>query len=207
LLLGGFVFLLVAEWRHSLADLSFADKLHNAWFQSVTLRTAGFNSVELAAVRPATYFVMLALMFVGGSPGGTAGGIKTTTAMVLGLSVLHTIRGSTRVTAFGREIAESSIRRAAVIATVAMLGIGIGCVALLLTQDLTMEVAVFEVVSALGTVGLSLGGTGQLDEIGRVVILLCMFVGRIGGLSLMMVLGRRGSGADPRLPVEDVAVG
>lgn len=207
LLVTGFAFFLVSEWDSSLAGLSLADKLHNAWFQSVTLRTAGFNSVDIAAVHPATWFMMLAFMFVGGSPGGTAGGIKTTTAGVLLLSVFHTIRGSSAVTAFGRRIPEQTIQRASVIAIVGVAGIGIGTLALLLTQQLPLTAVVFEVVSALGTVGLSVGATGELDEIGRIIVLACMFVGRVGGLSLMMLMTQRANLGDVRLPLQDIDVG
>ncbi|MBK8975023.1 MAG: hypothetical protein IPM29_03785 [Planctomycetes bacterium] len=158
-------------------------------------------------MHPATWFMMLAFMFVGGSPGGTAGGIKTTTAGVLLLSVFHTIRGSSAVTAFGRRIPEQTIQRASVIAIVGVAGIGIGTLALLLTQQLPLTAVVFEVVSALGTVGLSVGATGELDEIGRIIVLACMFVGRVGGLSLMMLMTQRANLGDVRLPLQDIDVG
>ncbi|MCA8943246.1 MAG: potassium transporter TrkH [Planctomycetes bacterium] len=207
LLVTGFVLFLMWEWDRSLIGLSVMDKIHNAWFQSVTLRTAGFNSVDVAAVHPATYVLMLGMMFVGASPGGTAGGIKTTTAVVLLLSVVHTIRGSTSVSVFGRRISERTVQRASVIVTVATLGALVAVIALLLTQRIPLPAALFEVVSALGTVGLSQGATSQLDDVGKVIILLCMFVGRIGGLSIMMFMSQRGSTGGIVLPTEDVDVG
>jgi trk system potassium uptake protein TrkH len=207
LLATGFVFFLMSEWDNSLAALPVAAKLHNAWFQSVTLRTAGFNSVDVAVVHPATYVLMLGMMFVGASPGGTGGGIKTTTAVVLLLSVAHTIGGSAAVTAFGRRIPERIVQRASVIVTVAVLCTILAVIALLLTQRIPLPAVLFEVVSALGTVGLSQGATAQLDDVGKVVIIVCMFVGRIGGLSIMMFISQRTATGGIVLPTEHVDVG
>ncbi|MCB9877940.1 MAG: potassium transporter TrkH [Planctomycetes bacterium] len=207
LLVGGGAFYLLAEWDHSLAGLSIADKLHNAWFQSATLRTAGFNSVDLAVVHPATYVMMLALMFVGASPGGTAGGVKTTTVAVLALSVWHTIRGAPRTTAFGRTLPDRTVQRAAVIVSIAVASGGVALIALLLTQQIPLPEAAFEVVSALATVGLSQGATAQLDEVGKLVILACMFAGRIGPLSIMMFMSQRTAAGAATLPTENIDVG
>ncbi len=203
----GFLFYLTFEWRASLNGMSIGDKLHNAWFQSVTLRTAGFNSVDLTAAGPATLTLMLVWMFIGGSPGGTAGGVKTTTVAVLALAVVQAIRGQWTVDVFGKRIPERTRAKAAVVVTIAALTALGAAVAILLTQDMPMRLAVFEVVSALGTVGLSIGGTGALDGIGRVIIVLCMFVGRVGGLSLLMFLSSRR--ALPRIgrPEEEIDVG
>lgn len=203
----GFATFLVCEWEHSLAGLSLADKLHNAWFQSVTLRTAGFNSVDLAVVHPATYLMMLVMMFIGASPGGTAGGIKTTTAAVLLASVWNTIRGGRDTRVFGRRIPERTVQRASVIVTVA---VGVGCAglfSLLLTQRIALPSLGFEVVSALGTVSLSQGATSQLDDVGRILVMGLMFVGRIGGLTIMMIMSQRSASRAVQLPAEDVDVG
>lgn len=105
------------EWTVSLGHLSWVDRVHNAWFQSVTFRTAGFNTVDLAAARPSTQAMMIVLMFVGGSPGGTAGGVKTTTAVVLLLTVIATLRGHEDATAFGRRIARGTVYKAAAVVT------------------------------------------------------------------------------------------
>jgi trk system potassium uptake protein TrkH len=198
---------LAFEWSNALAGLSFADRLHNAWFQSVTLRTAGFNSVDLNVVQPATVTVMLLFMFVGGNPGGTAGGVKTTTAAILLLSVLQTIRGRRALEVFGKTIPERTRVRAAV---VVVLGTSSGFLALLaiqLTQHLPTGLAAFEVVSALGTVGLSIGGTPMLDGIGKTIIMLCMFVGRVGGLTLLMFLSNRNASFNVGRPEEEIDVG
>ncbi|MCB9869251.1 MAG: potassium transporter TrkH [Planctomycetes bacterium] len=207
LLVLGFCLYLLWEWEYSLAGLSVAQKLHNAWFQSATLRTAGFNSVDLSNVNPTTYILMLGWMFVGASPGGTAGGVKTTTVAVMALSVAHTIRGGTAMNAFGRRIEERTVQRASVIVTVALGFAVLAVIALALTQRIPLSLVVFEVVSALGTVGLTQGATELLDEVGKVIIMVCMFVGRIGGLTMMMFMSQRSIAERIVLPIEEVDVG
>jgi trk system potassium uptake protein TrkH len=207
LLVGGFVFVLAFEWSHSLRGLSPSDRLHNAWFQSATLRTAGFNSVDFGAIQPVTLTLMMLWMFIGGSPGGTAGGVKTTTVSILVLSVAQAIRGQPDLEAFGKRISERTRSRAMVVVAVAMVSGILALVVIQLTQRMETEVAVFEVVSALGTVGLSTGGTSHLDGVGKVVIMACMFVGRVGGLTLFMFLSSRTRQRSMGRPIEEIAVG
>lgn len=207
LLVVGFVFILSFEWNHSLRGLPRIDRIHNAWFQSVTLRTAGFNSVDIAAVRPATLTLMLLWMFIGGSPGGTAGGVKTTTISVLVLSAFQAIRGRWTLEVFGKTIPARTRTKAAVIVVVAAATGLTGLVGIQLTQRMPTGLAVFEVVSALGTVGLSIGGTAQLDGIGKAIIIVCMFVGRVGGVTLLMFLSSRRSLPAIGRPEEEIDVG
>lgn len=205
LLAAGAVLIAAIEWSNTLApDASALDRLSNAWFQSVTLRTAGFNSVDTAAVRPATISVMLVMMFIGGSPGGTAGGIKTTTALVLLLAVRGALRGRWEAAAFGRRIAHRTVYRAASVTTLGMMIVLAGLIVIQLTQDMPPEVALFEVMSAFGTVGLSLGGTGLLDAVGKIAIIGIMLAGRVGPLSLFLVLTDRRADVPWTLPVEDL---
>jgi len=195
------------EWDGVLSGLSLGDRLHNAWFQSVTLRTAGFNSVDLAGVQPETLTVMLVWMIIGGAPGGTAGGIKVTTVVVIGLVVANAIRGRWGAQAFGRRLAPPTIYKALVIIVVAVAGIVLATLCLLLTQAMPASVALFEVVSALGTVGLTLGGTAALDGVGQAVIIACMFIGRVGALSILMLLRDDRPRRELQLPIEDVDIG
>ncbi len=207
LLAGGALTYALFEWTVSLGHLSWMDRVHNAIFQSITLRTAGFNSVDLTATRPATQTMMIAFMLIGGSPGGTAGGIKTTTLAVIVLMVGATLRGRPRARAFGRELANVTIFKAGAVTTA---GVAISLVALIavqLTQDIELEVAAFEVVSALGTVGLSLGGTTELDAIGQIIVMICMFAGRVGPLTLFLFLTERQHEPSLGFPVEEVDVG
>lgn len=207
LLVGGFGWYLAFEWNLSLRGLSLWERVHNAWFQSVTLRTAGFNSVDVTQIGPATVVLMLVWMFIGGSPGGTAGGVKTTTIAVLLLAVVQTVRGQRTIQLFRRRVPEQTVERATVVVTVAASSGLMALLAILLTQNMPARLAVFEVVSALGTVGLSLGGTSALDGIGKAVIVLCMFVGRVGGLTLLLFLSTRRAYPELGRPEEHVDVG
>ncbi|HRE89724.1 MAG TPA: potassium transporter TrkG [Myxococcota bacterium] len=192
LLVAGFVLYLALEWRHTLSHLDLGDKLHNAWFQSVTLRTAGFNSVDYGSLQSATLMMMMLQMFIGGSPGGTAGGIKTTTAGLLILAVIAAIRGREHAQFAGRAISMKSFYKAVAVLVAAFATVTLGLVVMLLTQDMPLRSAAFEVVSAVGTVGLSIGGTAELDGIGKGVIMACMFLGRVGSLTLLMFLSQSG---------------
>ena len=188
LLLVGFCAFLFIEWDHVLAGLSFSDKLTNSWFQSVTLRTAGFNSVDLSTVLNPTLLIILLSMFVGGSPGGTAGGIKTTTMGILVLTFWATITGKDKVVACNRTIPQDVINRTITVFFAGGFVWLFVVLALTLTQEIPAAQLVFEATSALGTAGLSLGATSQLDGIGKIIIMFTMFIGRIGPMTLFTLL-------------------
>jgi trk/ktr system potassium uptake protein len=207
LLVGGALAITAVEWNNSLAKLGFFDRLHNGWFQSATLRTAGFNSIDISAVHGSVLTLMMVWMFIGGSPGGTAGGIKTTTAALLALAVMAAIRGRWDVTAFRRRIATETVYKAAAIATLGFSTALLSLVALQLTQDLPGAMAPFEVLSALGTVGLSIGATAHLDEVGKIIIMATMFAGRVGPLTLFLFLSDRFSKSSWEAPEERIDVG
>ena len=189
LVAGGAVVYALLEWERSLAGLPVLDRLTNAVFQSVTLRTAGFNSVDFAALAPATVVVMLLLMFVGASPGSTGGGIKTTTFAVLFAALRSTVERGEPVRLFDREIPRQLVLRSLAILLVSALAVVTGLFALLLFEPQPFLDLAFEVVSAFGTVGLSLGATALLGPAGKLIIIVLMFVGRIGPLTLALVLG------------------
>lgn len=198
LLLSGTVFYLVFEWSNSLTGLSPIDKLHNAWFQSVTLRTAGFNSVDIGGVLGPTYLVMLGLMFIGGSPGGTAGGIKTTTVGVLALTFWASVTGRNDIIVHNRRIPQNTVNRAVTVAASGLLVWLLALMALEITQQIPSRALAFEVTSALGTVGLSIGATPHLDGIGKIIIILTMFIGRVGPMTLFTLLSWETARADAR---------
>ena len=206
LLFLGFVLILSLEWSNALSGMSIVDRLGNAWFQSVTTRTAGFNSINMTALRPATLYVMMALMFVGGCPGGTAGGIKTTTLFVLIAAVLGAFRGEGRIQVFGRRLAPKNVYKAAAVATAGLLVGFVTLVGVSLTQDLEPLSAIFETVSALGTVGLSVGATQSLDQVGKIIIMFCMFAGRIGPITVFLLLARPDKREPWDLPEEEIVV-
>ncbi|HYX31730.1 MAG TPA: potassium transporter TrkG [Oligoflexus sp.] len=206
LLLGGTVILLGTEWSASLKDLSVIDKFHNSWFLSVSTRTAGFNATDMSTLSKPSIYVIMLLMFVGGSPGGTAGGIKTTTFMVLIFTAANIIRGRLEVTMFGRHLKHTTVYRAF---TVTLLAMGVATLAfllLILSQPLASEPLLFEVISALATTGLSLGITPQLDSFGKIVIMACMFFGRVGALSIFIFMLEQPIRPRWTLPSEDVVV-
>ena len=184
--------------------------LSAALFQSITARTAGFNTIEIGALPTASLLVLASLMFVGGSPGSCAGGIKTTSVAV-GLAYLRSqVRSEPDVSMFGRRLARSVVARAAVIVALAIVWNGIGCVILAATESARpnppFEGLLFEQVSAFATVGLSTGCTNELSAMGKLWIMLTMFVGRLGPLTVaVMVMPQRT--AEVRHPEEHLMIG
>ncbi len=207
LLVGGAVSFFLFEWTNTLSHFNFVDKLSNAWFQSVTTRTAGFNSLNIELLRPTTLLLIMALMFIGGSPGSTAGGIKTTTFAVLVLAIRSAVNGTWNVTAFNRSISHKTVYKAIAVCLVGLLIVFTGTMAILLTQNMPAVVAIFEVISALGTVGLSIGGTLKLDAVGKFIIMFCMFVGRVGPLTFFLFLSYQEQKRLWTFPEEIVDVG
>jgi trk system potassium uptake protein TrkH len=187
---GGVVYAAL-EWEQTLAGLSASDRLLNAFFQSVSMRTAGFNTVDTAGMRPATILLTIVLMFIGASPGGTGGGIKVTTVAVLGAAIPEIVGTRRGTTLFGRVVPPATLQRAASIAVVATLTMVGALFVLLGTENAPFEVLAFETVSALGTVGLSLGITAGLSATGKCVIIATMFIGRVGPLTLALAMGER----------------
>ncbi len=163
---------------------SFTDSL----FQSITARTAGFNSINTASLHTVTLMVIIILMFIGGSPGSTAGGIKTTTLFVSIIPVIKILRGDKTVIVNQKHIQHSVILKAYAIITLYMLLVFVATVSLLLTHpEFELLETLFEVVSATGTVGLSTGITAEIATFGKIVLILCMYLGRIGPASLAMI--------------------
>lgn len=177
------------EWQRTLGGLSVPDKLVNALFQSVTLRTAGFNSVDLAELRGATVVLLLAFMFVGASPGSTGGGIKTTTLVVLLAAIRAAIGRQGAITLYEREVPREIVLRSLAIAVISFGVVGGTLFLLLLFEPQPFLPLLFEATSAFGTVGLSLGATAALGPAGKLIIIAAMFVGRIGPLTLALLLG------------------
>jgi len=175
----------------TLALLPVGGKILGAFFQAMTPRTAGFFTVPLENFRDATLLLIMFLMFVGASPGSTGGGIKTTTLATLTATIYSTVKGRKHAEIFNRSIAYETVLKALAVTTVSLfLILGIVFI-LLITESISFTSLLFEVVSAFGTVGLSVGATPKLSEIGRVVISLLMFTGRIGPLTLAFAIAQR----------------
>ncbi len=191
----GFLFIFILESLNpSFYDLSLSERLWGAYFQGVTPRTAGFNTMDIAGMMAASQFFIIFLMFIGASSGSTGGGIKTNTFVVLILAMYATIRGRSEVHVFNRKIVTDIIMRALTV-ILASLGIVL-MVAFLLTitehalQRDFLEI-LFEVTSAFGTVGLSMGLTPELTSLGKLLIIFTMFVGRLGPLTLAFALAQK----------------
>ncbi len=201
----GAVGLLALEGAGAFAHLSYGDRLFAALFSSITTRTAGFNTVDFAALSETSTLLVISLMFIGGSPGSTAGGIKTTTLAVLFATFRAELRGVEP--SFGpRAIAPETIRRASAVAAISIALIALFLGLLTLTERAPFLELLFETVSAFATVGLSQGLTPQLSLAGRVVIVVAMFVGRIGPMGIALAVGARRERRSWRLPQADLQI-
>lgn len=187
---GGWLLFCSTEWYGVLSNLSTGDKLVNGLFHSITLRTAGFHTFEVAQMGYASVIAMLFFMFIGGAPGGTSGGVKVTTFGVLFATLPALLRSSGSVYLFKRYLNPRTIYKAAAIVSLTLSSIGIVLFILFLTQDVEPVALIFEVFSAAGTVGLSLGATSQLDGFGLMALALTMFLGRVGPLTVAIALGK-----------------
>ena len=210
LIFGGGLLILICEFNNpaTIGDMSFFDKIQASLFQSVTTRTAGFASVPQENLRDTTSVISMVMMLVGGSPVGTAGGLKTVTVAVLVCSALATVRNKNEATLFGRRVSSDSIRRAVAVA------ITFGCIALVSTVLLAAATGanlldvVYESVSAIATVGLSRNFTGSLNAWGKLIIIVTMYLGRVGPISLAVAIGSQNESQNViSEPVEDISIG
>jgi trk system potassium uptake protein len=209
LLLLGTAMILITEFRNpaTLGNLTFPYQVLNAFFQSVTARTAGFNSIDIASLANYTIFFLVILMFIGGASGSTAGGIKVNTFGMLSATVFSTIKGKEHAGIFGREFSQSQINRAL---TVVLLALGFICLSLLLLtlfENAKFLDLLFETVSAFGTVGLTRGITPNLTIAGRLIIIITMFVGRLGTFTIALALVQRQQLSKFRYKQETIRIG
>lgn len=194
LILSGAVLYFILEHDNPLTfqNMSLFDKIVNSFFASVSPRTAGFNSVDLSNLRAGSVFLTCILMLVGGSPGSTAGGIKTTTVGVIILSIYHYIRNRNRTIVLNKEIPGKIINKAFIITFVSLFFISIFVILISITdKDASLKAIMFEVFSAFNTVGLSLGLTSELSDLGKILIILAMYLGRVGTLTLISAFTHR----------------
>jgi trk system potassium uptake protein TrkH len=209
LLLGGTVVLLIFEWSNpgTLGPMDLGDKLLSATFASVSARTAGFNSLDIAAMTHESWALHYFLMFVGGGSAGTAGGVKVGTFLILVLLVYAEIRGRSDCEAFGRRISNSAQRQAITVLVLGSSMVVLGTLVILRGTDLPTDQVIFEVISAFGTVGLSTGITAELPPSGQLMLILLMYVGRVGTITLAASLAMGHNRAAYRYPEEHPIVG
>lgn len=219
LIILGTLLILALEWDNplTLAKMDTGEKVLVSYFQSVTPRTAGFSTINIGELRSVTVSIIGTLMFIGASPGGTGGGIKTTTFILIVLAIWSIVKGKRDTEIFGRRIVTTDVFRALAIAVLAALLVVTATIVLTMSELTTIQRAGipedtfialgFEVISAFGTVGLSTGITPLLSPFGRLVIILVMFVGRVGPLTAIAALTSRERALKGRLPEEHVTIG
>jgi len=208
LIFAGWLIVFYGEYDNLLRDYSFNMKSLHSFFHSVTLRTAGFNTLPVALFSPALLFGMCILMFIGASPGSTGGGIKTSTTAVLLLSLKSLISGRGTLEFHGRSIDERLFQRAVAIGLMSIATLAVGIFFLLISETHSALDLIFEATSAFGTVGLSTGITPHLTFSGKVIIIILMFFGRVGPLTIALSMGRkRVATGRYRYPTGNVLVG
>lgn len=202
------VLFLVTEWDRAYAGMGFGESLLAALFQSVTTRTAGFNTTDLTRYSEGGTLLSIFLMAIGGGAGSTAGGLKVSTFAVLLLAAFANARGAEDVNLFGRRLETGVIRRAFCNAAVYLLLALLGAFIIGVAQDnIPLKNILFEVFSALGTVGLSTGSTGALYPVSRVVVMLLMYFGRVGSLTVFMAVADAKNTKQARYPQEKIIIG
>lgn len=206
LLVTAFLGILAVEWDASLAHLSWPHKLTNALFQSVTLRTAGFNTIDFGLLQSASIGLMLLFMFIGAAPGGTGGGIKVTTAALVLAAFPALVNQRQQAVLYKRRIPGITMLKAMAVVSITLTGTVVLLWLLLWTQNLPFEKTVFEIFSAIGTVGLSLGITDQLTDLGQCLIIAAMFLGRVGPLTAALAFAQERK-SRVKLPEEPLMVG
>lgn len=207
LIFGGALFLFLFEQGGTISGMSTGDQILASLFGSVTARTAGFNTVDTGALQPESKLLTIALMFIGGSPGSTAGGVKTTTIAVILIYVISNLRGESGCNVFHRRIGDEVIKRASMVFCLNLF-LGLTSVTLILaTSNLHMSDVLFEVYSAISTVGMTTGITRDLNVVGRIVIIILMYCGRIGSMTFALSLVAKPEAKGLSLPEEKVTIG
>ena len=207
LIFGGWLLFYLFEQKHSMASLDTGGRLLASLFQSVTPRTAGFNTVQMSELSEPGTVLTTILMFIGGSSGSTAGGIKTTTIAVLLLSAIASARRDNNVNVFHYRLDHDTLRQASSIVTIYMILVMSAVLAICGIEQLPMKDVLFEVVSAVGTVGLSTGITPGLCGASKLILALLMYAGRIGGLTFVVMVSERKEQPPLTKPLGKILVG
>ena len=210
LILGGGLLIFIFEYNNpqTIGNLSLLDKIKVSMFQSITTRTAGFASLPQENLSGSSSIVSIILMFIGGSPVGTAGGVKTVTIVVLLCSAFATIRNKNSAAIFNRTVSDASIRKAVAVVIMFFVILISATILLSATTDAPMLDVIYETVSATATVGLSKNLTASLNTLGKLIIIVTMYFGRVGPISLAVALGSRSENQNVvSEPSEDISIG
>lgn len=209
LVIGGAILIFLIEFDNpaTMGNENFSGKVIESFFQSVTTRTAGFNSIDMGGMREATAFLFILLMFIGGASGSTAGGLKTTTFGILFSSMISTIQGEEDVVIFNKQITAETIKKALALVMISILIVmGLSFI-LTITETFSFLDIFFEVVSGFATVGLTRGITPNLSTIGKLILTFTMYLGRIGPLTMAFAFGRKKEKSRLKYPEANISVG
>jgi len=207
LIVFGMLFFYLLEFNHSLANQSELGKIVGAFFGAVTPRTAGFNTINMSSLQAPTILLIIFLMWVGASPASTGGGIKTSTFAIATLNIFSIARRKTKTEIFHREIAAISIKRAFAVISLSLIVIGFAIFLITIFDgDKNMMAIVFECFSAFSTVGLSLGITSSLTDASKIILVLTMFIGRVGMLTLLISFLKKVTHTKYRHPTEEILI-
>lgn len=206
---GGALLFLMIERNNpgTIGNMSFLDKIIASFFQSVTTRTAGFNTVPMGNLREGTIFLFYILMFIGASPGSTGGGLKTTTIGVIAFYVLGITKGRSNISIFNRRISWDILNKALAILVISLIYIGVVILLISNHDKFALRDVIFEVISAFATVGLTLGITPELNSFSQILIILTMFVGRLGPMTFAVAIGEDKIKDHFKYPKENIIVG
>lgn len=209
LILSGTLLFALFEWSNPLTigDFTPGQKLLAACFQSVTTRTAGIATISQKGLTVPSVITSMFLMFIGGSSVGTAGGVKVTTVAVVALSVVATVRGNNDVTCYGRRISNQIVRKSIAIIFISFLASMVAIICMCILENGESVDIIFEVYSALGTVGLSRDYTATIGLAGKIILCICMFLGRIGPITMVIAFTMRDTRTALRLPKGKITVG
>ena len=197
-----------SEYLHALTSYTLWEQIQLSLFQSITARTAGFNTISFNALHPHTVYLVCLVMFIGASPGSTGGGIKTTTFAILFQSVKATLRGKDKVEFFDRTVPNIIVVRAIAIIVISLILVSFFILLMMRIEPEHDFLSVFfEVVSAFATVGLSLGITPYLSAGGKLTIILIMFIGRVGPLTLFLAIAQKNDSGNVDYPEGRVMIG
>lgn len=207
IVISGTVLFYITEYNNTLKDLSASGKFYASLFSSGVSRTSGFNTIDSASLTGATKTLTIIQMFIGGSPGSTAGGIKTTTIFILFVSLWAEMNGRSKTSIFKRRFKDNAIKYASTVFTLNLFVAILAIFIILGITNLPLEDVTFEVVSAISTNGLSTGITRSLDSISKIIIMLLMFTGRVGSLSFALTMFEDKKDPPVYFPAEDISVG
>lgn len=209
LTIAGMILFFVLEYTNNgtIGNMSLPEKIMASFFQSVTTRTAGFNTVPMGNLRSSSIFLFCILMFIGASPGSTGGGIKTTTIGVLIVYVISIVKNRQHTTLFNRRIDWEVMNKAIAILIISIMYIATVIMIMLAVENFSSEAVIFEVVSAFGTVGLSVGITPELSVISKILIICTMFLGRLGPMTFAIAFGGVKKVEKITFPKENIIVG